>query len=103
MTTDNRRIPEELTLAEVSRFMGIHRTSAHRKFRRHLKWGTHSKRRVRVVPTTVVIQEISRERNEAPAIPQIDRHSERIAALLLVQERQAIWIAKAARKLGIQV
>lgn len=100
MTTE-RRIPSELTLAEAALFLGVHRSNAHRKFKPHLKWATHNKRRVRVVPTTVVIQAIAAERNEAPAIPAIERLSERIAGILAVQERQGFWAAKVARKVGV--
>lgn len=98
-----KRLPAELTLAEAAMVLGVNRSTAHRKFQHSLRWGMHSKRRVRVVPTRLVIQAIAAERNESPAIPEIEHQTQRINAVLEVQERQAIWAAKVARKLGIPV
>ncbi len=96
-------LPAEVTLEEAARLLGCHRTTAFRKFRRSLRWAMHRKRRVQVVQTKLVIRAIAEERNQGPALPEIDRISEKMAAIILIQERQAIWAAKVARKLGVAV
>lgn len=98
-----KRLPAELTLAEAAMVLGISRSWASRKFQHALRWGTNRKRRVRVVSTRLVIQAIAAERNEGPAIPEIDRQKETIDAILVVQERQAVGLAKVAKILGVQV
>ena len=101
--TEFRRLPAELTLTEAGLVLGVHRTNAYRRLRAAVRWGMHGGRRMRVVSTRAVLQVIATERNQGPALPEIDKLSERIAALLQVQERQALWAAKVARKLGIPV
>lgn len=102
-TIDEPQLPAELTLEEAARAMGIHRSNVHRQFRASLRWATHRKRRVRVVPTELVIRAIANERNSGPVLPVIQRLSERISAILLVQERQALGLARVAKKLGVEL
>lgn len=101
--TDPKRLPAELTLAEAAAILGRHRSNVYRKFKSRLRRGTHSKRRIWLVPMKAVLESLSAEKSDGIALPEIDDIRLHVAALQKIMERYAEWSAKAATKIGIPV
>ena len=100
---DGARLPSEVTLAQGALMMGVVRSTAYRRLRPHLRWAMHSGRKVRVVAMRHVLGAVVREKESQLAIPEIEKFAGRLAAFQLIQERQAEWISKASKRLGIPV
>ncbi len=103
MSREPKRLPAEVTLAEAASILGRHRSNVYRKFKPRLRWGTHSKRRVLLVPMRAVLEAIAGEKSDGVALPEVDDLRQRIAALTKVMERYAEWAAKVAKRHGIPV
>ncbi len=100
---EQKRLPAELTLVEAAEILGRHRSNVYRRFKPRLRLGTHSKRKVWLVPMKAVLEVLAKEKNDGVALPEIDDIRFTVAALQKVMERYATWAAKVAHKLGMPV
>ncbi len=102
-TKEPKRLPEELTITEAAAILGRDRSNIYRKFRKHLRKGSHNKRAVWLVPMRVILESLTDVKSDGFALPEIDDISMRVAALQKIMERYAEWAAKMAQKYGIPV